>query len=157
MRPQSSPPTRTRRWKLSQSIRPSLQPKTGPTRSEVRYLPLRLQTLPTSSFMSVTLSVLPQERSSGRTEMDALLDTGSLAGDFIAEDVVFRYNLKPLLSDTSYTVCSGLDNRCLDSNTILLLRVKVFDESSNKYDTFDIKVHILKYRQGHYKKVQSIY
>ena len=77
-------------------------------------------------------------------EVDALLDTGSLAGDFIAEDVVVRHNLKPVLSDTSYTVCSGLDNRCMKSNTILLLRVRFFDESSNRYDTFDIKAHILK-------------
>ena len=70
--------------------------------------------------MSVTLSVLPLERTSVRMEMNALLDTGSLAGDFIPEDVVVRYNLKPVLSDTSYTVCSGLDNRCMKSNTILL-------------------------------------
>ena len=92
--------------------------------------------------MSVTLHV--QERTSARMVVDALLDTGSLAGDFIAEDVVVRYNLKPVLSDTSYTVCSGLDNPCLKSNTILLLRVTFFDESSNRYDTFDIRVHILK-------------
>ena len=98
----------------------------------------------TSNFMSVTLFVLPQERTSVRMEVDALLDTGSLAGDFIAEDVVVRYNLKPVQSDTSYTVCSGLDNRCLKSNTILLLCVTFFDESSNRYDTFDIKAHILK-------------
>ena len=77
-------------------------------------------------------------------EVDALLDTGSLAGDFIAEDVVVRYNLKPVLSHTSNTVCSGLDNRCMKSNTILLLRVTFFDESSNRYDTFNIKAHILK-------------
>ena len=98
----------------------------------------------TSNFMSVTLSVLPQERTSVRMEVDALLDTDSLAGDFIAEDVVVRYNLKSVLSDTSCTVCSGLDNRCLKSNTILLLRVRFHDESSNRYDTFDIKAHILK-------------
>ena len=65
-------------------------------------------------------------------EVDALLDMGSLAGDFIAEDLVVRYNLKPVLSYTSYTVCSGLDNRCLKSNTILLLRVT---EVVNRYDT----------------------
>ena len=94
--------------------------------------------------MSVTLSILPQERTSIRMEVNALLDRGSLAGDFIAEDVVVRYNRRPVLSDTSYTVCSGLDDRCLKSNTILLLRVTFFDESSNRYDTFDIKAHILK-------------
>ena len=57
--------------------------------------------------MSITLFVLPQERTSVRMKVDALLDTGSLAGDFIAEDVVVRYNLKPVLSNTSYTVSSG--------------------------------------------------
>ena len=62
----------------------------------------------TSNFMSVSLSVLPQERTSVRMEVDALLDTGSLASDFITEDIVVRYNLKPVLSDTSYTVCSGV-------------------------------------------------
>ena len=62
----------------------------------------------TSNFMSVSLSVLPQERTSVSMEVDALLDTGSLASDFIAEDIVVRYNLKPVLSDTSYTVCSGV-------------------------------------------------
>ena len=85
--------------------------------------------------MSVTLSVLPQERTSIRMEVDALLDTGSLAGDFITEDVVVRYNLKPVLSDTRYvTVCSALDNRCTKSNTMLLSRVTFFDESSNRCD-----------------------
>ena len=48
--------------------------------------------------MSVTPSVLPQERTSVRMEVDALLDTGSLAGDFIAEDVVVRYNLNTILA-----------------------------------------------------------
>ena len=32
----------------------------------------------------------------------------------------------------------------MKSNTILLLRVTFFDESSNRYDTFDIKAHVLK-------------
>ena len=70
-------------------------------------------------------------------KVDALLHTGSLAG-------VARYNLKPVLSETSYTVYSGLDNRCMGSNTMLLLRVTFFDENSNRYNTFVIKAHILK-------------
>ena len=87
-------------------------------------------------------------------EVDALLDTGSLAGYFIAEGVVVRYNLKSVLSDTSYTICSGFNYRCLESNTILLLRVTFFDEKSDKYDTFDIKVLILKFTPVD-QKVQS--
>ena len=47
--------TRTRRRKLSQLIRPSLQPKAGPTRSEVIYLPLRLQPLLTQRLTSCLL------------------------------------------------------------------------------------------------------
>ena len=80
--------------------------------------------------MSVTLSVLPLERTSVRMEVDALLNTAYWR--FHRGDVVVRYNLKPILTDTSYTVCSGLDNRCLKSNTILLLRATFFEESSNK-------------------------
>ena len=86
--------------------------------------------------MSVTLSVFPQERTSVRMEVDALLDTGSLAGYFTAEGVVVRYNLKSVLSDTSYTVCSGFDNRCLESNTILLLRVTYFEIDHGKMATY---------------------
>ena len=111
--------------------KPSTKSWANKKRGKIRTSSTSNTTDTTSNFMSVTLSVLPQERTSDRVEVDALLDTGSLAGDFIAEDVAVRYNLKPVLSDTSYTVCSDLDNRCLKSNTILLLRVTFFDESSN--------------------------
>ena len=46
------------------------------------------------------------------------------------------------MSDTSYTVCSGLHNHCLKSNTIRLLRDTFFDEISMKL--FYIKALILK-------------
>ena len=49
------PPTQTRRRKLSQLLRPSLQRKAGPTRSEVIYLPLRLQQLLTPRLTSCLL------------------------------------------------------------------------------------------------------
>ena len=52
VRPLSSP---TRRRKLSQLIRPSLSLKTGPTRSEVIYLPIRLQPLLTPHLISCLL------------------------------------------------------------------------------------------------------
>ena len=48
------------------------------------------------------------------------------------------------MSDTSYALCSELDNYCLNSNTILLLRVNFFDKSRNKYVTLDIKAFIWK-------------
>ena len=126
------------------ATKPATKSWVNKKRGKIRTSSTSTTTDTTSNFMSVTLFVLPQERTSVRMEVDALLDTGSLAGGFIAEDVVVRYNLKLVLSDTSYTVCSGLDNRCLKSNTILLLRVTFFDESSNRYETFDSRAHILK-------------
>ena len=62
VRPLSSP-TRTRRRKLSQLTRPSLQPKAGPGRSEVIYLPLRLQPLLTPRLTSCLLLYLYSHRS----------------------------------------------------------------------------------------------
>ena len=64
LRPLSSP-TRTRRRKLSQLIRPSLQLKSGPTRSEVIYLPLRLQPLLTPRLTSCLL-LYPNSHRSGQ-------------------------------------------------------------------------------------------
>ena len=58
-------PTRTRRRKLSQLIRPSLQSKAGPTRSEVIYLPLRLQPLLTPRLTSCLL-LYPYSHRSGQ-------------------------------------------------------------------------------------------
>ena len=89
----------------------------------------------------MTLSSVSQKETCVRIEVEALLGTGSLAGDFISEDIVIRYNLHPVMSDTSHTVCSAFNN-CLQSNAILLLRVAFFYESSKKYDTYDIKALI---------------
>ena len=55
----------------------------------------------TSKYLSVTLTSLPKE-ASVRIEVEALLDTG----DFISENVVVRFNLKPVISAASSTVCS---------------------------------------------------
>ena len=66
--------------------------------------------------------------------MEALLDTGSLAGDFISEKQ----------TDSKYTVCSGLDNSCHSVNTKLELRVTFYSEILNKNDTYDIDAITLK-------------
>ena len=65
VRPLSSP-TRTRRRKLSQLIPPSLQPKAGPTRSEVVYLPLRIQPVLTPRLTSCLL-LYPYSHRSGKS------------------------------------------------------------------------------------------
>ena len=65
VRPVSSPTTRTRRRKLSQLLRSSLQPKAGPKRSEVIYFPLRLQPLLTPRLTSC-LFLYPYSHRSGQ-------------------------------------------------------------------------------------------
>ena len=72
--------------------------------------------------------------------MEALLDTGNLAGGFISEKI--RPNLDGLIIQC--TVCSGLDNSCYSVNIKLVLRVTYYYEILNKNDTFDIDANIFK-------------
>ena len=76
--------------------------------------------------------------------MEALLDTGSLAGDFISEKAVTRFNFTPTHTDSKLTVCSGLDNTCHTLNTKVDLGVTFHNELLNNNDTFDISPVILK-------------
>ena len=77
-------------------------------------------------------------------EGEALLDTGSLAGDFVSERLVGEYSLIPIVTANHRTVCSGLNNECVKINTIRLLRVTFFNEIVNKNTSFDIEATILK-------------
>ena len=96
------------------------------------------------NLLPVWIVALSQGGISDEVGVNALLDTGSLAGDFVSRRVVDRHSLKPIISDTIYTVCSGLDNKCYEVNTMLLLRVSFFNELENKNDTFDWKAIILR-------------
>ena len=74
-------------------------------------------------FLPVTLRFLPdQQETAGGDEVEALLDSSSLAGDFIAKRVVSKLKLEHhIVSNKSRTVCSGLDSKCYDiSNTFAL-------------------------------------
>ena len=80
-------------------------------------------------------------------EGEAILDTGSLAGDFVSERLVEEYSLVPvvpIVTANHCTVCSGFNNECVKTNTILLLRVTFLNEIENKNTSFDIEVTILK-------------
>ena len=56
--------------------------------------------------------------------MDALLDTGCLAADFVARRIVDKYNIKPILQSTAKLfVCSGLDNTCYDISKLVVISV----------------------------------
>ena len=61
--------------------------------------------------------------------MEALWDSGSLAGDFIAKRVVSQLKLEHhVVSNKSRTVCSGLDSKCYD---IVILLPYMFFISMN--------------------------
>ena len=76
--------------------------------------------------------------------MDALLDTGCLAGDFIAKRIVDRFNIKPFINSAAkLSVCSGLDNACYDISKSVIISVNYLNECLNEINTFEIKAIIL--------------
>ena len=91
----------------------------------------------------MTLSSLPKE-TSVKARVKALLDTGSLAGDFISEKTVKKFSFTPTQTNSKLKVCSGLDNTCYNVNKKFDLRVTFHNELLNDNDTFDISAIILK-------------
>ena len=61
-----------------------------------------------SDFLPVTLRFLPDhQETTGGDEVEALLDSGSLVGDFIAKRVVSQLKLEHhIVTNKSRTVCS---------------------------------------------------
>ena len=76
--------------------------------------------------------------------MDALLDTGCLAGDFVARRIVDRFNIKPVINSAAkLSVCSRLDNTCYDISKSVIISVNYLNERLNKMNIFTIKAIIL--------------
>ena len=79
------------------------------------------------------------EEAKGGINVDALLDTGCLAGDFVARRIVDRFNIRPIIkSAAKLSVCSGLDNTCYDISESVIIIVNYLNERVNKIDTFTI-------------------
>ena len=97
-----------------------------------------------SDFLSVTLRFLPdQQETTGGDEVEALLDSGSLAGDFIAKRVVSQLRLEHhVVSNKSRTVCSGLDSKCYDISNTLALYVFYLNELLKNVAYFKINAII---------------
>ena len=73
-----------------------------------------------------------------------MLDSGSLAGDFIAKRVVSQLKVEHhVVSNKSRTVCSGLDSKCYDISNILALYVFYFNELLKNVAYFKINANIL--------------
>ena len=78
-------------------------------------LPIKLHIATSPNLLPVVLTFISQEEAKGSINLVALLDTGCLAGDFVARRVVDKYNIKPVINTAvKLSVCSGLDNTCYD-------------------------------------------
>ena len=102
----------------------------------------------TTSSDLISVSLLPLSKKqvpATRNEVQALLDTGNLAGDFIAQRVVDNFKLHPFIfTSNSKRICSGLDNQCYDTNMYINLQVTFFNELLIKNDIFEINGILLK-------------
>jgi hypothetical protein len=92
----------------------------------------------------VASSLTSTKLATSNHEVAALLDTGSLAGDFVALRVIQNLKLTKCIGSTSQrTVCSGLDNKCNDISKHIPLYLSYFSEALNKNDVFLINAIIL--------------
>ena len=101
--------------------------------------------IPTSpNLISVFLTFPSHGESQKRINVEGLLDTGCLAGDFVARRIVDKYNIKPILQSTAkLSVYSGLDNTCYDISKSVIVSVNFFNKRVNETNNFEIKAIIL--------------
>ena len=100
--------------------------------------------LPIPNLTSLFLTFPSQADSQRKINVEGLLDTGCLAGDFVARRIVDKFNIKPILQSTAkLSVCSGLDNTCYDISKSVIESVNFFNERVNKINNFEIKAIIL--------------
>ena len=107
-------------------------------------LPIELYNATSPNLLPVVLAFSSQEEAKGSIKLDALLNTGCLAGDFVARRIVVKYNIKPIIHSTAKrTVCSGLNNTCYDISKSVIIGVNYSNERLNNINTFEIKAIIL--------------
>jgi hypothetical protein len=63
-------------------------------------------------------------------KVQALLDTGSLAGDFISDEVLSNLPSPLLVYNTDFTVCSGMDGNCINKLDAIDLCVSMCTENA---------------------------
>ena len=107
-------------------------------------LPIKLHIATSPNLLLVVLTFIFQEEAKGSINVDALLDTGCLAGDFVARRMVDRFNTKPVINSAAkLSVCSGLDNTCYDISKSVIVSINYLNErfrnfaSRSNYRTSD--------------------
>ena len=92
-------------------------------------LPIKLHISTSPNLLPVVLTFVSQEEAKGSINVDALLDTGCLAGDFVARRIVDRFNIKPVINSAAkLSVCSGLDNTCYDISKSAIITLNYLNE-----------------------------
>ena len=104
-------------------------------------LPVKLHIATSPNLLRVVLTFVSQEEAKGSINLDVLLDTGCLAGDFVARRVVDRFNIKPVINSAAkLSVCSGLDNTYYDISKSVIISVNYLNERLNNINTFELKL-----------------
>ena len=99
---------------------------------------------PENNFINVSVAAISQENPTIKSNVKALLDTGSLAGDFIANRVIKAFKLDRFVkTQKSKYVCSGLDNKCYNISSTITLQVEYYSENLNKLVAIKINPQIL--------------
>ena len=96
-------------------------PREGVPTLRVNRSPTRQRSDPQDQLRPSTGSTPKRGTRNKVVETTALLDTGSIAGDFINAKVLRGLGGAHLLrtGDSPILICSGLDNNCISSNVIL--------------------------------------
>ena len=84
-----------------------------------------------------------EEEGSLRIPVKALLDSGSLAGDFISRNIIDKLNASKYITYVNTTICSGFDNHCMDKFPSILLDLSFKNEVTFKTEFFKSQVLIL--------------
>ena len=94
-------------------------------------------------FLSLVSDKLKKPLETNKVE--TLLDTGSLAGNFVLRQVLIDLHLTSdiLPSPCPSTVCSGLDNSCYSLNSTIILQLSYFCSIINNYASFSVQAFIL--------------
>jgi hypothetical protein len=100
--------------------------------SKTNFLPLTL----VSRHFSYEEVISLKSRS---VKVKGLLDSGSLAGDFISQEIVENFDLNSFahLHKSNEKVCSGLDNSCSISAGSLTASMMFINELTNKSEILD--------------------
>jgi transposase InsO family protein len=106
--------------------------------SNINFLPLTMISIQLPTVGTISLKAQ-------KVDLRGLLDSGSLAGDFISQDVIENFNLNSYikLDTSSKKICSGLDNSCSLSLGSLTASVTFINELNNKSEILNLIFKVL--------------